>query len=60
MSMTGPTAVIYFLTACADMATLEKALAQSATDEQYASLHKAYDNLFEWSSMHDVMLREIA
>jgi hypothetical protein len=60
VSMTGPTATIYFMTTCSDMAALQTALAHSAADEQYAALHKQYDAMFEWSSMHDVMLQDIA
>lgn len=60
LSMTGPTAVIYFLTTCQSMAALETALAHAASDQDYLELHKKYDGLFEWSSMHDVLLQGVA
>ena len=60
MSMTGPTAVIYFLTTCADMASLQTALGQSAADADYLALHQQHDALFDWSTMHDVLLTEVS
>ena len=60
MSMSGPTAVIYFMTSCADMGALESALAHSAADAEYLARHQQHDALFDWTSMHDVLLTEVA
>jgi hypothetical protein len=60
VGMSGPTAMLYWQTTCPDMASLEKALAAAATDEEFAALDRASDKVADWSSMHDVVLRDIA